>query len=124
MLHKKDLSNLHAKTSDFALSTNLASLKTKVDKLDIDKLIPVPNDLAKLSNDVANDLITKTDFNTLKTKVDGIDRTKFVLKTKYDSEVGNLKLKMPDVSGLLQTSVLNSKITEIENKITTAENNT
>ena len=59
----------------------------------------------------------KTDFNALKTKVDGIDTTTYVLKTKYDTEVGNLKLKIQGVSELLQTSTLNSKITEIENKI-------
>ena len=49
---KTDLKNVtHVDTSNFALKTNLASLKTEVDKLDIDKLIPVPVDLSKL-NDV------------------------------------------------------------------------
>ena len=51
-----------------------------------------------------------------------IDITRYVLNTKYNSEVGDLELKIPDISGLLQTSVFNSKITEVENKITTAEN--
>ena len=37
-------------TSSFALKTNLTILKTEVDKLDIDKLVPVPTDLSKLSN--------------------------------------------------------------------------
>ena len=63
----------------------------------------------------------KTDFNTLKTNVYVIDTTKFVPKNKYDSEVGHLKLKIPDISGLLQKSTFNSKITEIEGKIVTAE---
>ena len=40
----------HLDVSSFALKTNLANLKTEVDKIDIAKLIPVPNDLAKLSN--------------------------------------------------------------------------
>ena len=40
----------HVDTSSFALKTNLANLKTEVDKLDIDKLVPIPNDLSKLSN--------------------------------------------------------------------------
>ena len=66
-------------------------------------------------------ILLKKHFNTLKSKVDGIDTTKFVSKNKYDSEVGDLKLKIPDISGLLQTSTFNSKITEIEGKITTAE---
>ena len=122
---KTDLKNVtHVDTSRFALKTNLPSLKTEFDKLDVGKLQTVPSDLAKLSNKVANDLIEKTEFNTLKTKVDGIDITKCVLKTKYDTEVGNLKLKVPDISELVQTSVFNSKITEVENKINNAEGKT
>ena len=45
--------------SNFALKSNLANLKTELDKLDIDKLTPVPNDLAKLSNVVKNDVVKK-----------------------------------------------------------------
>ena len=54
---KTDLKNVtHIDTSSFALKTNLASLKTEVDKLklitevDIDKLVPIPADLSRLSN--------------------------------------------------------------------------
>ena len=48
---KTDIKNIsHVDTSRFALKTNLANLKTEVDKLDIDKLLPVPTDLSKLSN--------------------------------------------------------------------------
>ena len=47
---KTDLKNVtHVDTLSFALKTNLASLKTEVDILDIDKLAPVPVDLSKLS---------------------------------------------------------------------------
>ena len=45
--------------SSFALKSNLAGLKIEVDKLDIDKLTPVPNNLAKLSNAVKNDVVKK-----------------------------------------------------------------
>ena len=45
--------------SNHATKADLASLKTKVDKLDTDKLVPVPNDLAKLSNVVKNDVVKK-----------------------------------------------------------------
>ena len=41
---------LHVDTLSFALKSNLASLKTKVDKLDINRLVPVPVDLIKLSD--------------------------------------------------------------------------
>ena len=48
---KADIKNIaHVDTSSFALKTNLANLKTEVDKLDIDKLVPTPTDLSKLSN--------------------------------------------------------------------------
>ena len=57
---KTDLKNVtHVGTSSFALKTNLASLKTEVDKLDNDKLVPVPVDLSKLSDAVKNDVVKK-----------------------------------------------------------------
>ena len=57
---KADIKNIsHVDTSSFALKTNLANLKTEVDKLDIDKLVPVPVDLSKLSDVVKNDVVTK-----------------------------------------------------------------
>ena len=60
---KTDIKNIsHADTSSFALKTNLASLKTEVDKLDIDKLAPVPLDLSKLSDVVKNDVVKKTEY--------------------------------------------------------------
>ena len=61
---KEDIKNItHVDTSNFALKTNLSSLKTEVDKLDIDKLVPIPNDLSKLSNAVKNDVVEKIKQN-------------------------------------------------------------
>ena len=58
---KADIKNIaHVDTSRFALKTNLASLKTEFDKLDIDKLVPVPIDLRKLSDVVRNDVVKKS----------------------------------------------------------------
>ena len=57
---KTDLKNVtHVDTSTFALKANLANLKTEVNKLDIDKLAPVPIDLSKLSDVVKNDVVKK-----------------------------------------------------------------
>ena len=54
---KSDIKNISlVNTSSFALKTNLANLKTEVDKLDIDKSIPVPVDLSKLSDVVKNNV--------------------------------------------------------------------
>ena len=55
---KTDIKNIsNVDTSSFALKTNLANLKTEVDKLDINKLAPVPVDLSKLSDIVKNDVV-------------------------------------------------------------------
>ena len=98
---KTDIKNItHVDTSNFALKTNLANLKTEVDKLDIDKLVPIPNDLSKLSNVVKNDVVKKTEYNKLVTKVNNIDTSDFVLKTNC-----------------------NTKITELENEKRTNSNN-
>ena len=68
----------HVDVSTFALQSNLTSLKIEVDKLDIDKLTPVPNDLAKLSNVVKNGVVKKTVYDKLVAKVNNIDTTGFV----------------------------------------------
>ena len=79
---KTDLKNVtHVDISSFALKTNLAGVKTEVDKLDIDKLAPVPIDLSKLSDVVKNDVVQKTVYDKLVVKVNNIDTNNFVWKT-------------------------------------------
>ena len=76
---KTDLKNvLHVDVRSFALKSNLASLKTEVDKIDADKLKAIPVDLAKLINVVKNDVVKKTEYKKLVTKVDNTDTTNFV----------------------------------------------
>ena len=78
---KTDLKNVaHVDTSNFALKTNSANLKNEFDKLDIDKLAPVPVDLSNLSGVVKND-VKKTVYDKLVAKVNNIDANDFVLKT-------------------------------------------
>ena len=61
---KSDIKNItHIDTSSFALKTNLANLKSEVDKLDVNKLKPICTDLSKLSNVVKNHVVKKTDYN-------------------------------------------------------------
>ena len=84
---KADIKNIsHGDTSSFALKTNLANLKTEVDKLDIDKLVPVLTDLSKLNNVVKNDVVKKTIYDKLVAKVNNIDTSGFILKSKYDTD--------------------------------------
>ena len=57
---KTDLKNVtHVDTSNFALKTNLANLKTETDILGIDQLVPVPVDLSKLSNVVKIEVVKR-----------------------------------------------------------------
>ena len=86
---KTDLKNVtHVDTSSFVLKTNLASPKTKVDKLDIDKLVPVPVDLSKLSDAVKNDVL-KTDV--------------------YNAKVKDIEDKIPDITNLATDTTLHAK---------------
>ena len=168
---RKDIKDItHIDVSGFASKTNLTALKTEVDKIDTDKLKTVPNDLAKLSNVVKNHVVKKIDYNALNSKVDGIDVSKYVKRTKYETdgkaiydkidavekkipvltdfvttarfnhEKNSLATKtasttgenkIPDVStlatktslsSLLPVSTFNSKVTELEGKVTTIDN--
>ena len=81
---KVDLSN-HATKTDLKNVTHvdtssLASLKTEVDKLDINKLVPVPVDLSKFSDVVKIDVVKKAVFHKLFEKVNNIDTSGFVMK--------------------------------------------
>ena len=68
---KDDVKNItHVDVSSFASKTNLAALKTEVDKTDADKLKTAPTDLAKLTNAIENDVVKKTDYNTKVTSIE------------------------------------------------------
>ena len=100
---KSDIKNiLHVNTSSFALKTNLANSKTEVGKLYIDKLVPVPVDLCKLSDVVENYVVKKDVYNKLVAKIDNIDTSGFVLKTKYDANQSELENKIPDVTNFVK----------------------
>ena len=93
---KVDLSNNATKTDiknishvDIGIS-NLASLSAEVDKLVVDKLVPVPDDLSKLSDEVKHYVVKKTVY----AKVNSIDTSKFVLKTKFDTDKTELEKKI------------------------------
>ena len=74
-------------TLKLAGKSDLASLKGKVVKIDVDKLKTVPVDLSKLSNVVNNDVVKKVEI------VNNIDASGFALKTKYDTHKSDLEKK-------------------------------
>ena len=68
---KTDLKNItHVDVSSYASKTNLAALKSQVDKIDVDKLKITPTDWAKLSNVVKNNVVKKTDYSTKVTSIE------------------------------------------------------
>ena len=82
----------------FCAKTNLATLKTEVDKLDVGKLMTVPVDLSELRDVVKNDVVKKTFYDKLVAKVNNIDTNDFVLKTKYNDDKTELEKNIPDVT--------------------------
>ena len=67
---KTNIKNIsHVNTSSFALKINLVSLKTEVHKLDINKLVPVPTDLSKLSNAVKNVVVKRTVYDKIRIRI-------------------------------------------------------
>ena len=105
---KADIKNIsHVGTSSFALKTNLANLKTEVDKLDIDQLVPVPVDLSKLSDVVKNDVVKKTDYNAKIAEIENKipDITKLATKTALNT----VENKIPDTSGLVKKTDCNQE---------------
>ena len=110
---KADIKNIsHVDNSSFALKTNLANLKTEVDKLDIDILAPVPVDLIILSDVVKNDVIKRTTYDELVAKVDDINTSDFVLKTTYKTDKTELEKEIPKVTNFVKKA----KLTELENQ--------
>ena len=116
---KSDLKNItHVDVSSFASKTNLAALKTEVDKIDTDKLKTTPIDLDRLSNLVKNDVVKKTDYNTKVTSIEtqiagltkntvdnladitklkAIDNNSFVSRTKFSADTNALDDKIDGV---------------------------
>ena len=116
---KTDLKNItHVDTTSFASKTNLAALKTEVDKIDIDKLKAAPIDLAKLTNAVENDLVKKTAYNTKVTSLEG--QIAGLTKNAIDNLADITKLKVTDTNSFVSKRKL-SDVTTLENKIDTVD---
>ena len=119
---KTDLKNIsHVDVSSYASKTNLAALKTKVDKIDVDKLKTTPTDLVKLSNVVKNNVVKKTDYNTKVTSIEA--QIAGLTKNTVDNLVDITKLKAIDTNSFVtrtkfsaDTNALDDKIDGVEKK--------
>ena len=117
---KDDVKNItHVDVSSFASKTNLAALKSEVDKIDVDKLKTTPTDLAKLSNVVKNVAVKKTDYNIKLTSKES--QIAGVTKNTLDNLADITKLKAVDTSNFVLKTKLASDVTTLENKIDTVD---
>ena len=117
---KDDVKNItHVDVSSFASKTNLAALKSEVDKIDVDKLKTVPTDLSKLSNVVKNDVVKKNDYNTKVTSIES--QIAGVTKNTLDNLGDITKLKAVDTNNFVLKTKLASDVTTLENKIDTVD---
>ena len=117
---KDDAKNItHVDVSSYATKTNLAALKTEVDKIDTDKLKTVPADLAKFSNVVKNKVVKKTDYNTKVTSIES--QIAGVTKNTLDNLADITKLKAVDTGNFVLKTKLASDVTTLENKIDTVD---
>ena len=120
---KNDLENItHVDVSSFASMTNLAALKTEVDKIDADKLKTAPVDLAQLTNAIENDVIKKTDYNTKVTSIES--QIAGITKNTVDNLADITKLKAINTNSFVtrtkfsaDTNALDDKIDGVEKKI-------
>ena len=100
--------------------TNLKNLKSKVYKLDVHKLVPVPVELSKLSDVVKNDVVKKDVYNAkIKNIEDKIpDITNLATKTTLNAKINEVKGEIPNITNLATKTALNA----VENKIPSVSN--
>ena len=98
--------------------TTLSNLKSKVDKLDVGKLVPIPVELSKLCDAVKNDIVKKDLYNTkIKNIEDKIpDITNLATYTTVNAKINKVKKKIPSITNLATTAALNAKINEVKKK--------
>ena len=118
-----DLKNItHVDVSSFASKTNLAALKTEVDKIDADKLKTAPADLAKLTNAIENDVVEKTVYNTKVTSIEA--EIAELTKNTVDNLADITKLKAIDTNSFVTRTKFSADTNALDNKIDGVEKKT
>ena len=119
---KNDLKNItHVDVSTYAIKTNLAALKSEVDKRDVDKLKITPTDLDRLSNLVKNDVVKKTDYNTKVTSVEA--QIAGLTKNTVDNLADIAKLKAIDTNSFVTRIKFSADTNALDDKIDGVEKN-
>ena len=113
---KDDVKNItHVDVSRFASKTDLAALKTEVDKIDADKLKTTLADLAKLTNAIEHDVVKKTDYNTKVTSIEA--QIARLTKNTVDNLADIKKLKAIDTNSFVNKTKFSTDINTLDDKI-------
>ena len=107
--------------SSFASKTNLAALKTEVDKIDRDKLKTAPTDLARLTNVIENDVVKKTDYNTKATSIEA--QIAGLTKNAVDNLADITKFKAIDTNSFVTRTKFSADTNVLDDKIDGVEKN-
>ena len=105
--------------TSFALKTNLANLKTEIEKLDINKLASAPNNFVKLRNVIKYDVVKKTNYNAKITEIE--NKISHISNLATKTSLTTVENKIPDINGLTtktELSTVESKIPDISNLAT------
>ena len=105
----------HVDVSSFASKTNLAALKTEVDKINTDELKTAPTDLTKLTNAIENDVVKKTDCNTKVTGIEG--QIAGLTKNTVDNLADITKLKAIDTNSFVTRTNFSADTNSLDDKI-------
>ena len=113
---KDDVKNItHVDVSSFASETNLAALKTEVDKIDVDKLKTTSADLGKLTNAIEHDVVKKTDYNAKVTSIEA--QIAGLTKNTVDTLADITKLKAIDTNSFVTRAKFSADNNALDDKI-------
>ena len=115
---KSNVTNLKSEVDKLEkVQSGLSSLKSKVDKVEVDKLAPVPKDLSKLSNVVKNDVVEKDVYNAKIKDIEDkmLDNTNLATNSVLNAKVNEFKNEIPNITNLVTASILTALKNNIRN---------
>ena len=94
-------------------------MKSKIDNLDVGKIVLAPVDLSKLSDVVRNDVVEKYVYNAKIKNIENKipDITNLATNTTLNAKINKFKGKIPSITNLVTNASLNAKINEVRSEI-------
>ena len=99
-------------------------MKSKVDKLDVGKLVPVPVDSSKLIDVVKIHVVKRDVYDAKNKNVEDKtpDITNLATNTTLNTKTNEVKVEIPNITNLATNSAFNANINEVKGKIPSITN--